>query len=173
MASSPLQNSTCPSGTGPDLLYRFPMEPFFPEPYGSDCGYSFLGAQIWGALIVATSVLGLVLTLATFPEPESRLFTLVRVVHCMDYVLICAVVITCWVDLPRAYIPAVIFTAFFMYTGLMWLFLGYHTVVKTVINVQLKKDVTVVSELYRSLDDDRTPRHGTNPVIIVVYVAGR
>jgi len=145
-------NPNCPPGYAPDIIYRFPMEPFFPEPFGQDCGFSQLGFNVFGGILLVFAVIGLVLHLLTLPDPEKPLFTYVRLLHCADLVVMIALIVTVFVDYTHAYILAVLYSIVFMSNGAMWSYLGYQTIIKTVVNVQLKRDVNVVSVSDASVD---------------------
>jgi len=128
-------------------MYRFPLEPLFTQPYGTDCGFSEVGFRVYGSVVLAVALVSLVIHLMTLPDEENRLFTYVRLMHCVHILSICTVIVIGFIDISKTYIGVAIFTIVFMNTALVWLYLGYRTVVRTVMNVQISKEINAVSLL--------------------------
>jgi len=135
--------SNCSEGRGPDLLFRFPLPPFA-EPYGQDCYFSYVGYSVFAAIALANIAFVLVVHLVSLTTERNGFLRLVRVVHS---VLLCAAIVLLvlgWAAPEQAYIFGVILLIGFMSTGLLWIILGYKTVVRTIINVALGENMTVV-----------------------------
>jgi len=122
------------------------MEPFFAQTgFGQDCDMSLVGLYAFGGIVLAVAVGALVLHVLTIPEPETPLFTVVRVAQSVELMAGIAIIHTAWTAPTHTYIPITLFSMLFMANGSLWSYLGYQTVVKTVVKVRLAKHVNTVS----------------------------
>jgi len=148
----------CPDGWGPDLLMRFPMEPFFPEPYGQNCDFHYTGYNVFASIVLIDTIIVLLLHVWWLQGEANQLSLWVKLLQMVALVLEVAILITSWTAPTKAYIVYCLFLVVFMTLGFAWLILGHRTILRTIVKVALNKDVTVVCLSAR----------GENPFIIVV-----
>lgn len=137
------QSLACPDGYGPDLLYRFPTEPFFVEPYGMDCYLSYTGYTVLGVIIIASSAICLCLFLTTLSKRDNKHIRLVKIVHLVTTVNTALAVAIGW-SLPRLFHFFYLYTmVWFIITALILAHMGYGSIAQTIRRVEMQ--VTVVS----------------------------
>jgi len=121
------------------------MEPFFTEPYGQDCFFSYLGYNIFGGIVLAYAGACLVLSLVTLPDQTHWLLQSVAAANIVNMITVSSVIILGWADPRSSHIAFAVFIILFHLTGFLWAFVGYQTLMKTIVRVEVKKDVTAVS----------------------------
>jgi len=138
-------NHSCPPGWGPDLMYRFPLEPFFTEPYGQDCYLSFVGYAIMGTLVLVACGICLLVNLFTIAAEKVALMRWLRVMHVWQMIAVYVVVIVGWARPDQYHIVMVLFLVSFQLCCVLWLYAGYKSLVLTVAKVEINSKITLVS----------------------------
>ena len=138
--------TNCTAGYGPDLLFRVPLEPFFPQSYGEDCYFSYVGYNVFGGCVLALVALVLTVHVATLllVQAPTKLIDLVLWLQTIVLLSMGITIIIGFVA-PRGFVIAwMIWMFFLVLLGISWFALGYISMVKTITRVEIK-GVTLVS----------------------------
>jgi hypothetical protein len=138
-------NITCPNGYGPDLLFRFQLEPLFTTPYGYDCYFSYLGYDILGGITVTINLICILAHLLTLFQGNKKLLSAVRISNIILLLTILAMDVSVWITPSAFHIYQLIsITTQGIVTG-VWAYFGYQSLLMTIIKTGAQKTVSVVS----------------------------
>ena len=87
----------CSRAYGPDLFMRIPMYPYFPQPYGQDCYFSYIGYDIFGGISLFLVAITTIVHLVTLTENVSQVHRLTLSMHVLTFVCCAVTIILGWV----------------------------------------------------------------------------
>lgn len=130
----------CSEGQTSDNLFRVPMEPYFPEPYGDDCYRNVLSFDIVGGVVFTIVSLLFIVHLVTFAvfHKLAKLITAALVLQTIVLATMMGAILVSFF-LPRYFFVAwMVFMLFLAQLSVSWLYLGYHSMVQTIRKVEIR-----------------------------------
>lgn len=131
---------TCPPGSSPDILLRYPLAPFFSSPpYGTDCDFSEVGYAVFGAFDVMVALGSAAANLHESLRCYRTHRTLYRLGASLSLVLLGCVIMG---FIPEARRYVVVGLAAADLATLLWLFFAVRMLFES--SVKIVKDATLI-----------------------------
>ena len=141
----------CTAGHGPDLLFRFPIPPYFDEPYGDDCYFSNVGYGVFGGVLLVPIGFCLILHVVTLTEPNNQVLRTVLLLQTLVLLSMMIAIVIGWLA-PRGFmIMWMIFFLFLFLMGGSLYYLGYSSLVLTIKKVDFGSAPTLVREVHHTI----------------------
>jgi len=139
--------NNCSAGWQPDLLYRFPLDPWFTEPYGQDCYFSPIGYTVYGSIIIILTVPALILYLLGLRASKGQLNWASKVVQIVQLLNVIVGLIIGWTKPEHFHFYWIYATIWVIVVAATVMMHGKAHMVTTIARTELTGKTTVVSRM--------------------------